>query len=389
MHSHEIDRLEDDIVQLSANIAAATYELLVKIRTFDELGAWGGQGFLSAAHWLSFRVGMEPRTAREKVRIAHALGGLPLISDAFSKGALSYSHVRALTRIATPENEDTLLVYAQNATASQLEKLVRKIHHLNNASLPDAERRYFTMDTEDDGMVTLRVRLLPEEAAVLRKALDAATHIPAKGERVDRVSSLVEVAERSLSGGSSERRTDDRYQVVLHLEAQEDTVAHIEDVPVSEACKARILCDASLVTMLHDKEGRILNVGRKSRIVPSHIRRAIMARDKHCVFPGCTHRHVDVHHIKAWQAGGETSLSNGLVLCRAHHAAVHENRFRIEGTGDNLRFVDKHGRVIEKQATPRGQALTMAYETYIASAPIGGIDYGYVVSQFYEAYTKD
>ena len=97
----EVDRLGDSIAELAARIQAATYELLVLVREFDERAGWN-EGFGSCAHWLNWRTGLALGAAREKVRVARALAELPRLSRAMQRGDLSYSKVRALTRVATP-----------------------------------------------------------------------------------------------------------------------------------------------------------------------------------------------------------------------------------------------------------------------------------------------
>ncbi len=124
MHTHdgpsptaELDRLGDEIAELSAHIEAATARLLHLIREFDARGGWGN-GFRSCAEWLSWRIGLDLGAAREKVRVARALGALPRLAQALERGEISYSKVRALTRIATPETEDRLLGVARAGTTS-------------------------------------------------------------------------------------------------------------------------------------------------------------------------------------------------------------------------------------------------------------------------------
>ena len=113
-------RLGDRIAELSARIQAATYELLVLIREFDEREGW--DGCVSCAQWLSWRAGLAPGAAREHVRVARALGELPKLSDAMRRGKISYSKVRAVTRVATPDNEDDLLYVCQAGTAAHVER---------------------------------------------------------------------------------------------------------------------------------------------------------------------------------------------------------------------------------------------------------------------------
>src|SRR5437773_2289243 len=112
----ELERLGDEIAELSAHLDAASARLLDLIREFDARGGWGN-GFSSCAAWLTWRIGLDRGAARERVRVARALGTLPLLAQALARGELSYSKVRALTRVATPETEERLLAVGRAGTA--------------------------------------------------------------------------------------------------------------------------------------------------------------------------------------------------------------------------------------------------------------------------------
>ena len=119
------EAIEDEIAELSALIGAATHRLICLIGVLDRRDGWAdphSKGFRSCAHWLSWRVGLSLGTARQYVCIAKALPDLVRISAAFGAGELSYSKVRAITRIATPENEEMVLGWAREGTAAQVEK---------------------------------------------------------------------------------------------------------------------------------------------------------------------------------------------------------------------------------------------------------------------------
>src|SRR5258705_11970846 len=120
----ELDRLGDQIAELSAHLDAATARLLGLIREFDARGGWN-TGFRSCAAWLSWRVGLDIGAARERVRVARALATLPLFAHALGSGELSYAKVRALTRVATPETEARLLAVGRAGTAAHVERIVR------------------------------------------------------------------------------------------------------------------------------------------------------------------------------------------------------------------------------------------------------------------------
>ena len=178
----DIDRLADEIAEVASHIDAAEHRLLTLIRRFDDGSGWATHGALSCAHWLNWRIGLDLGAARERVRVARALGGLPLVDGALRRGAISYSKVRAITRVASAATEATLLEMATHATASQLERICRGYRRvLDDAataradSLADEElRRFVRVRDTDDGMVRIEVRLRPDEAAVVLQALDVA-----------------------------------------------------------------------------------------------------------------------------------------------------------------------------------------------------------------------
>jgi len=178
----DVDRLADEIAEVASHIDAAEHRLLTLIRRFDEGEGWATHGALTCAHWLNWRIGLDLGAARERVRVARALGTLPLVDDALRRGAISYSKVRAITRVAGAATEATLLEMATHATASQLERICRGYRRAcadadaePPPSLADEERsRFVRVRDTDDGMVRIEARLRPEEAAVVLQALDVA-----------------------------------------------------------------------------------------------------------------------------------------------------------------------------------------------------------------------
>src|SRR5882672_9971251 len=174
----ELDRLGDEIAELSAHLDAATARLLDLIREFDARGGWGN-GFRSCAHWLSWRVGLDIGAAREKVRVARALATLPRLAHALARGELSYAKVRALTRVATPQTEERLLGVGRAGTAEHVERIVRGWRRVDrNAETREAATRHRSralhVYRDHDGMYRLRGRLEPEVGELLIQALTAA-----------------------------------------------------------------------------------------------------------------------------------------------------------------------------------------------------------------------
>jgi len=354
VHSSEaLDRLGDEIAELSAHIEVATARLLDLIRDFDARGGWAN-GFKSCAEWLSWRVGMDLGAAHQRVRVARALPGLPRISQALARGELSYSKVRALTRVATPETEERLLTFARSGTAAHVEQLVRAWRRVDrNAENRVAEERHKTralyIYQDGDGMFVIRGRLTPEIGAVVRQALAAAcdrmhaeAHVNAPGQYVPsagqrQADALGVIAEAALRHDIDPGAPGRRYQVVVHVDApvladpERPGQSALEDGGhVSAETSRRLACDASRVVMRHDSDGRVVEVGARTRTIPPALRRALQHRDRGCRFPGCGSRFTQGHHIKHWANGGPTTLSNLALLCRRHHRCVHEEGFQVE-----------------------------------------------------------
>jgi hypothetical protein len=174
-----LERLGDEIAELSAQLEVASARLLDMIREFDARGGWGAQGARSCAHWLAWRLGLDIHSARERVRVARALGDLPKLHQALAVGELTYAKVRALTRVATQETEDRLLAFGKAGTAAHVERLVRGWRHVDRAAEQRAmaacqRSRTLQVYQDVDGMVVIRGRLTPEVGAVLVQALNAA-----------------------------------------------------------------------------------------------------------------------------------------------------------------------------------------------------------------------
>jgi hypothetical protein len=177
-----------------------------------------------------------------------------------------------------------------------------------------------------------------------------------------RADALVLIAETALSQPPTGLPAAERHQVILHIDApalagaSEDAQCELEHGPrIAVETARRMLCDASIVTVHEDADGTPLNVGRKTRAIPTALRRALSSRDR-CRFPGCSHKvFTDAHHIEHWANGGETKLSNLVLLCRVHHRLVHEEGFTVERTVHGLVFRTPKGKRVEE--APRQHML--------------------------------
>ena len=318
-----IDELDRAIVNLSARINVASYELLVLIRRFDERAGWLKWGFSNCAEWLHWRCDLGLSAAREKVRVAHALKTLPAIAMSFSRGELSYSKVRALTRVARPDNEDSLMAFALNTTAARVEERCRELRCGTTDSVAEANRSHANRSLRMHrdpvrGTMTITVELPLEAGELIDKALDKAREAstspgPEFAEEswsAQQADALVTMANAYLTGHrESSTACSENYQVTVHVDRSALSDGNGRSGLPIESVR-RLCCDGDTVVIVEGEDGEPLNVGRKTRTVPTAIKRALWSRDKGCVFPGCSHqRFVDAHHIRHWSAGGETQFA--------------------------------------------------------------------------------
>ncbi len=399
----DIEVLANEIVHLFAYETTLRQRRFERLRAFDELEGWRLQGSESCAHWLSWRLGIDLKTANEHVRVARALGEYRKLDEAFSKGELSYSRVRALTRVVTPETEERLVELGKRSTAPELDRALRSHHRVSLTGDPRAvaralERRCLVWRELDSGLVEIVARVLPEEAAVVIASIDmtqkrmieggeprktpaearaetsaeagaetsaeagaetsaeagarVATSAEVKAKVAQRVDAFVATFEANLAP-STPRSVPGRHEVVVVVDAKSGQGELPDGSPIGPETIRRICCDSPLQVLVEravdrSKPGAI-EVGRRVPGVAPKLRRLLEVRDKTCSFPGCTNRlWVDAHHIEHWIDGGPTVLENLALTCRRHHVLVHEGGFTVQQTPEGPVFFDPQGRKIEK-----------------------------------------
>ena len=390
------DQLADQITTLAGQINAANYRFLILIAEFERRKAWSGYGLRSCAHWLNWKCGIDMGAAREKVRAALALTHLPKTKTAFQKGELSFSKVRALTKIATPKNESFLLNIAEYGTAQHMEKLVKSYRTVDNNLTAEEEHSNITKAQQEskldiakedkqkenrsvicyqdnDGMWIIHAKLPAEEGSLVAKTLkelgdklaETENQAEAQSEQKDktepknvsaetfslnqteekltfpqrRADALIALSEHYLATVHSAStnsltalKSAERCQLILHIQAGSlnQSPQHLDGQWLPPSTARRMACDAGLLIVEEDEAGNVLNIGRKSRIIPPAMARALAIRDNGCQFPGCCEtRYTEGHHIKHWADGGETKLDNLVTLCRYHHRELHKGSFYL------------------------------------------------------------
>jgi hypothetical protein len=387
------DQLQDEVTTWAGRVAAGEARLLELIGELDAREAWAGWGVLSCAHWLSYRCGMGLATARERVRVARALRELPQTRELFGAGRLSWSQVRALTRVATPGNEQQLVQIARHSTGAQIEKVARGLRRAQQAEADarDPEDAAYRMRTrvryDEDGTVVLTVRMTAEQSQVVlavleqtRSALEAAdvsTETPQADTRTTVVSASEapdESAEASatvlqlpaprlpLDLPSPPQRRPTLGEALVHLCSTASQVAigakvrhrlkacvdplsgwarladgellppgTLASAQIPPALRAREPSREELFALLPRDRLAVHDVGRDQREAPPALRALLGQVDgERCRFPGCDRtRFLHAHHVIFWSEGGCTVLSNLVLLCGKHHRYVHHEGVQL------------------------------------------------------------
>src|SRR3954452_4026513 len=422
-----IEELAGEIRSGAVRLAAATAAWLGLVAEFDEREGWGGVGIHSCAHWLAWQCGMSPGAAREHVRVARSLAGLPVTAEAFAAGRLSYSKVREITRVADAATEVELVELARHTTASQLARVVRGWRRSDavDAELV-AEKRSFQWHFDAEGMLVLQVRMDGESGAALLAAVESLAEREARRDRAAakkaaakhtaagrpgtepgpadpaafprermaarRCRALGQLAEAAAVAG---RRAGDppRREVVVHVDADvlaADAAAgraHVEGGPALSANQVRrMACEASL-TVIVERGGQPLALGRRRRLASKAQRQALLARDGGCARPGCEETRIErlhAHHLTPWRLGGRTDVSAMVLLCDVDHGLVHDEELTLARRGRELVAHDRAGRRVWGPADPAFRTglpadggtsplLTLVPEHGLAgAAPTGG-----------------
>ena len=321
------ERIERGYIAHQSALNVSEFEMAKVAALVDEEELWKEWGHKSLEHWISWSSGVSKGEAGKRARVARALKRFPKAKEAFSKGKLSLDKMATLVRIADEDSEDDLLYLALQATASQFSLIARSYRGVirREEELTEEEqtraRRFLDYYWAEDGALVIKGRLPSEEGAAFIGALEAAKEdLPRDGNAEDpvgakRADALVAMATASLSPSDSQKSSPPKPHLVVTVDLNalggDDGRVQLDGGPSIPAIDAEYLaCDCTLLGIV-EGDGQILNVGRKTRKIPLRLRRALLARDETCKYPGCTSRRfVDAHHLDHWIYGGETKLEN-------------------------------------------------------------------------------
>jgi len=357
--------LGTEIVGMAGRIAAATCRWLLLVAEFDKRQGAGAYVLGSTTHWLSHYCSMSMRTARDHVRVARALAAFPALVDRMGSGRLSYSHVRAIARLAKPGDHgyvDSLINIAQAGSVSQFERVVRGMRTVDHNEAEDLERdrlkpaeEFIASHWDDRSQWRMSAHLDPERGAMVKSVVE----LIARSDDISRVDAFVRMAEIALAAlndgdrAPHELRGHERAAVVVHVTADElpaegapgndsgsaeplSPWARVENGPgLPDRVAKRLACSGRVRTAVHRPDGTLLDLGRSHRLVTDRQFAGLMIRQQgHCAFPGCRHdRWLEAHHVRHWLYGGRTDLDNMILLCSRHHQAHHDGEFTVKPLG--------------------------------------------------------
>ena len=349
------------LVELRRAMDRLEAEFSRRLGHFDRIKGYVAEGATSVIDWLKRRCGLAGGAAAQRAEVARELEVLPGAVDAFRSGEFGFHHAAVLARTVTEVGREAaplaalgLVAAAERVDADRLRTMSRELRHCVDpegalaASIRDHERRRFRLVQGFDGVYLVEGQLDAEGGAMLRTALDAVTAPVPNDERTAlqrNADGVVELARRQLQQGDLPASGGQRPRLVITMPAAglsgsaDDAVASMLHAgPVSAEMVRRHACDAALTVVASADDGTPFATSRTLRTVPPAMRRALEARDRGCVIRGCglPPTWCDAHHRTHWVESRVTEVSNMLLLCGAHHRAVHELGGTLEPVGDGL-----------------------------------------------------
>jgi len=379
------DELEQEVMTWAGRVNAGHARMLAAIGEVDVRGSWGGYGLLSCAHWLGIKLGMATVTAHEHVRVARRLRELTQVAAAMAEGRLSFSQVRAITRIATAETEAAWLKVAQYATGAQLDKMARGVARAKAAERGEKPKPHLSWGYDDDtGELVMTMRCPAEVAVPVIAALEAAMDDafaqeraaqasessaedsadssaedspryapgPGAGMRPTRMNGLVHLAQSYLANRNVSAQARDRARLRVYA----DPLTGWSRLADGELLPPAVTAQLTQGAPIPEIPSRTSNLGRLQRDATAYQRQILEAIDGACCrFPGCTRRrNLHAHHLRWWSNGGGTDIDNLVLLCSRHHTLVHEGVYQLRLLPDRtLRaYSPKTGKLLSTRPDP-------------------------------------
>ncbi len=359
-YEREPTELIQELDEAHAELGVAHRRFLHLVTEVERTGIWVHDGARDLAQWLWLRYGLSDWKARRWIEAATALPILPRTAEALDHGELGIDKVVELARFAQPDTEDGLVRWAQQVSAARIRRegdLVRAAAS-DDGAIDDARRSVSWAYTDEGRRFEMHADLPAAQGAVVASAIErVATSVPElpgepgdQGTSARRADALVGICSARLAADPD----PDRATVVVHTRAGAEIGALEGGGTAPRSTLERLLCTARVETVHEDAEGRVVGVGRITRVPPAWLLRQVRYRDQGCRFPGCgTRAFTQAHHITYWRDGGRTDLDNLVSICSWHHKLVHEYGWWIKGSAEHeLRWYRPDGERYRAGPTP-------------------------------------
>jgi hypothetical protein len=338
---------------LSQDITSSHADLLELLVRFDDIKGWKTHGARHCAAWMNLELGTSLQLGWEYLRVERNLRLFPTTSALFRAGKISWSKIRLIVNVADTHNEKTLCHAALDASVTEIQRLCNGYRWTeddngedeNERALKQWRSRSLTWDELSNGSKRIQLIIPPEIARAFLNSVEHSLSQVAADDSDNtlsqrRADAAVLMAETSLQAAGRDIASADRYQVIVSVDASELATPSKRPTvkgasPIARETAKRIACDSSVSTST-TANGEPTDIGRKSRIWPNAMARAIKDRDQHCQFYGCTQtQHLQIHHLIHWADDGTTCVSNGACLCQFHHTMIHEGGYRIQAVASS------------------------------------------------------
>ncbi|MGV0992418.1 MAG: HNH endonuclease signature motif containing protein [Mycobacterium sp.] len=325
----------------------------------DEL--CGATGARSVSALVAWKLGSSSANAHTIAAIAHRLEEFPRCVQGLRQGRLSLDQVGVIAAGAGAGSDEHYAQLASVATVTQLRTAIRLEPRPEPDAAPPAPRAI--TKTCGEQSTSWRITLPHDEAATfdaaLQSHLDAlitawkSDHGDTRPPMPDTVAAFMRLVEAAWDAEATRRPHGHHTTVVVHVDAEQRTGALHLGPLLTDADRQYLTCDATCEVWF-ERDGQVIGAGRSTRTVSRRLRRALEHRHRSCAVPGCGGtRGLHAHHIRHWEDGGPTDVSNLVLLCPYHHRAHHRGVITITGTGDDLTVTDSAGRILRSGSLAR------------------------------------
>ena len=341
LSSHMSSSLRSAVVDGARRLSLDMSAFISLLVDFDLGGEWAFDNARSCAHWVAQRADIELCTVREWLRIGHALTTVDEIARRFADGQLSYSKVRALTRVADADNQHELCAIAERVSAGELHGALAA--WLNRTESPEQRQQRqraqtkFGWRTEADGMIAGWFRYPPASGGVLTSTVDTQVMRAKRGEDAptdastspsvtkwptltqQRADALITV----ITNGGANVTTE----VIIHIRGDGATLD--DGTPIADSAVAQLLSQAFIRVLIHDANGRPINASSRQRHPTDRQKRVVRERDRACVDCGSTNLLI-YDHDPDYEQTRHTIIEELKIRCAPCHHKRHAKQDAAE-----------------------------------------------------------